>query len=346
MDGDALRDKYEEFHAAFPGASIFYAIKANPDVAVVQVLNELGSGFEVGTESSLRFLLDLGVPASRIISGNPLKPPAFVQLAYSAGVRRMTVDSTAEVDKIARLAPGSEVYVRISVPNEYSEWPLDRKYGVATGTAVELLVKAREKGLLPIGVTCHVGSQCTSPVAWSGALEQSAEVWQGAAGRGIRLSSLNIEGGFPAEYTRPVPSVADFAHTIDEGLRRNFPPGTELVLEPGRGLVGDAGVLVTSVIAKAERDGKRWLYLDAGVFNGLLESIGGIRYALATTKEGAKARYVVAGPSCDSMDVLPGEFDLPDLDIGDHVFIMSAGAYTTAYASQFDGISIPRVVVL
>ncbi|MFC1919735.1 type III PLP-dependent enzyme [Chloroflexota bacterium] len=346
IDKEILKKKFEEFNTTFPYANIYYAIKANPDIAIINFMSSLGAGFEVGSEGSLRLLLDLGISPSMIISGNPLKPISFIKHAHSIGISQMTLDSSAEIYKLANFAPGSEIHVRISVPNNYSEWPLDKKYGVDTGMAVDLLLEAKEYGLNPIGITFHVGSQCTSPIAWTEALKQCGQVWESASNRGLELSSLNLEGGFPAEYCKSVPPLGDFGFAIVKTLETTFPPGLKITLEPGRGLVGEAGVLVSSVIAKAKRDGHDWIYLDVGIFNGLMESIGGIRYPLVVNKKGKLTRYVIAGPSCDSMDALPGKFELPELEIGDHVFIMSAGAYTTAYASQFDGITVPEVLLI
>jgi len=125
-------------------------------------------------------------------------------------------------------------------------------------------------------------------------------------------------------------------------LKEEFPPGIEVFAEPGRAVVGEAGILVCSVVAKAKRDGEDWLYLDAGVFTGLMESIGGIQYVFTTHKNGRRRKWVVAGPTCDSMDVISKDTELPDLEVGDRVYISSAGAYTTAYASRFNGFSIPK----
>ncbi|MBI2958183.1 MAG: type III PLP-dependent enzyme, partial [Chloroflexi bacterium] len=232
------------------------------------------------------------------------------------------------------------------VSNNYSEWPLDKKFGIEEERAAGLLSEARDAGLRPAGIAFHPGSQCVGTRGWSEGLDQCTRVWEQAASGGIPLRSINMGGGFPSEYLKPVPTVQDISRAVHPALDRLFPAGTELLLEPGRGLVGEAGVLVTTVIAKADREGKRWLYLDAGVFNGLMESIGGIHYPLLVSKSGETTPHTVAGPSCDSMDVLPGEVDLPDLEIGDRVYIMSAGAYTTAYASRFDGIPIPRVILV
>ncbi len=346
MDTEIIAQDFQSFRSNFPKAGLFYALKANSDPAVARFFNALGSGFEVGSEGALRLVLDLGVPAHRIISGNPLKTPEFLRHAYSIGVRKFTLDSYSEIEKMAVTAPGSEVYVRIAVSNNYSEWPLDKKFGIEEEKAADMLDAARTAGLLPTGIAFHPGSQCVSTAGWEEGLLQCKRVWDEAASKDIILTSLNLGGGFPSEYLRPVPALGEIARVIDSTMGRLFPNDTELLLEPGRGLVGEAGVLVTSVIAKAERAGHKWVYLDAGVFNGLMESIGGIRYPLWVSSQGITAKNTVAGPSCDSMDVLPGEFDLPELEIGDRVYIMSAGAYTIAYASRFDGIALPKVVLV
>lgn len=346
MDADMIGEDLESFRSGFPGAGLFFALKANSDPAVANLFVRLGSGFEVGSEGTLRLLLDLGVPAARIISGNTLKTPEFLEHAYSIGVRRFTFDSYSEVNKMSRLAPDSEVYVRVAVSNNYSEWPLDKKFGIEEDKAADLLVAAREAGLRPTGVAFHPGSQCINTAGWAEGLIQCRRVWDQAASKGIRLSSLNLGGGFPTEYTRPVPSVADIAGEVYRSLNTLFPEGVDLILEPGRGLVGEAGVMVTSVVARATREGQQWLYLDAGIFNGFMESVGGIRYQMCAERSGPPIKYTVAGPSCDSMDVFSGEVQLPELEIGDRVYIMSAGAYTTAYASHFDGIPVPEVLLV
>jgi ornithine decarboxylase len=162
----------------------------------------------------------------------------------------------------------------------------------------------------------------------------------------MELQLLNLGGGFPCEYSRHVPSITEIIRTIKSSLKLDFPQDVKILVEPGRALVGEAGILATTVIGKAARAGKEWLYLDAGVFNGLMEATGGIKYRFFASRNGAPKKWILAGPSCDAMDIISKSVELPDLEISDKVYVMSAGAYTTAYASQFDGFRIPRTYLL
>ena len=346
VDKGVLRQQSEQLHCELPDATIHYALKSNSHRSVAEFFGDLGIGFEISSEGELGLLLDLGISPGNIVSSNPLKAQDFIRAAYSAGVALFAFDSYSEIEKLSKYAPGSGVCVRLSVSNEGSEWPLSGKFGVETEQAVELLVQAKERGLEPRGIAFHVGSQCTCPDTWVKAIEKSRVVWESVESRGIALRLLNIGGGFPIEYTKSVPSASEIADAIKAALRRIFPDGVELIAEPGRALVGEAGIIVASVIAKADRDGKKWVYLDVGVFNGLMETIGGIRYPVVTENRGMMSQHVLAGPSCDGFDVISPQVELPDLEIGDRVYIMSAGAYTTAYASNFNGFPVPETLLV
>lgn len=342
IDRQAIQQRLEEFQKAIGYAKVFYALKANPHKRITAFLQQRGVGFEISSEQELRSLLRHRVPPQRIISSNPVKSNTFIKGAYSAGVRLFAFDSYSEIEKLSEFAPNSKVYARISVSNEGSQWPLAKKFGVDIEDAVDLLARASEMHLEPYGITFHVGSQCTDPVTWVKAIEKSRIVWELAKNRGIELQMLNIGGGFPIRYTESVPSISRLAHIVRDAIENSFPKGVEIFVEPGRALVGEAGILVTTVIGKAVRNGQRWLYLDAGVFHGLMESIGGIRYPIGTVKNGPASEWVLAGPSCDSFDVISADVELSEPEIGDQVYIMSAGAYTTSYASRFNGFPIPR----
>ena len=343
MSRSIIREKAAQCGAGLPGVVSYYALKANDDPDVARTIAETGMGFEVGSVNELNEVMHLGVPVERIISSNPIKAPEFVNYAYSRGVRTFAFDSRAEVDKLVKLAPECEAVVRLSVPNEGSEWPLSGKFGVEFGPAVELLAYAKVKGLRAVGVNFHVGSQCMNLYAWDTALSLTAKLFEEARDIGLSFDLVNLGGGYPSQYLRPIPSVSQFEDVIRKSLARWFPKGVRLMLEPGRFLVGEAGVFVTRVIGKAQRQDGMWVMLDVGVFNGMAEALGGIRYEYRVLREGRKTRVIVAGPSCDGFDVVDREAEMVEPEVGDIVLILTAGAYTTVYAARFNGFPLPAV---
>ena len=337
---------YRRFTEAFTGSPVFYAIKANPDPRVAARLVSLGCGFEIASLAELALVAETGVDPARVISSNTIKAPAFVAAAHEYGVRHFGFDSEAEIDKLARYAPGSEVSVRLVVPNEGSDWPLDKKFGVAPTQAAELMRRAARRGLVPAGVTFHVGSQCRRPDSWAAALDIVHGVLDELARDGIEPRVVNVGGGMPvASASGPAPVADDVAAIVKQGVAR-LPWPVEVWLEPGRALVGEAGTLVTEVIGVAEREGRRWVYLDTGIFHGLAEAMGGIAYRFETADGAAPSPCTIAGPSCDSVDVITTEGLLPEVAAGDRVVIPNAGAYTTAYASTFNGFPAPETIVV
>ncbi len=347
MDLEGVKARFVQIRYHLPEVNIYYAVKANDDVGVLSALAQVGSGFEVASSEELRRVLSLGVSPEKIISSNPVKPEEFIDYAYREGVNRFAVDSFAEVEKIAKVAPRARVYVRITVPNEGSDWPLSRKFGVDLETALEILEFSKNKGLVPIGLTFHVGSQCNNLRNWFIAIKRSAQLWEEARRRGIKLLVLNMGGGIPVRYLQEALRVEDIAYYVRGLLRKYFPnPPYELQMEPGRGVVGDQGIMVVSVIGKAQRGDENWLYIDTGVFNGLAEALGGIRYPTYLERKGELKEWVIGGVSCDSMDTVAKNVYLPEPEVGDRLFLLSAGAYTTVYASEFNGFPKPEVICL
>ena len=346
MDPDVIEQKAALIGKQIKNAQVFYALKANPDIRLAKMLYEKGMGFEIASSGELKLVKSFGVDPGKIITGNTVKPVEFIQQLYAYGVRHFAYDSQDEVKKIARHAPGSKVYIRLSVPNEGSEWPLSQKFGVEMDEACDLLVLAKENGLEPVGITFHVGSQCTNIYNWDTAIDKARRLWDMVADRGITLSLLNIGGGYPIDYTKHVADIETIDRRIDTLLNDKFPEGVEVFIEPGRGIVGDAGVFMSKVIGKAKRGDENWLYIDVGVFGGLIESIGGIKYSYVVESSKAAKKWVVAGPSCDSFDVMDHDVVLPEPELGDRIFVLGSGAYTTSYASEFNGFAIPKTVIL
>jgi ornithine decarboxylase len=344
IDLGRVRANYRRLSAALERASIHYAVKANPHPAVLRALADEGCGFEISSEGELDLVEAIGRPAS-VLSSNPVKTERFIARAARAGVECFAVDSLEEVEKIAQAAPGASVYARLLVDNSGSEWPLARKYGVGPSEAAELLVRAGELGLRPLGTTFHVGSQCRVSASWDDALAVTAEVWNAVGRRGIELELLGIGGGFPVQHTRPIPTLDEIADVVRRGIAERFPSDIRVMLEPGRMIVGDAALLGAAVIGKARRGSEKWVYVDVGVFNGLMESIEGFSYEVVAPFGGPLERVVLAGPSCDSVDVIADAIELPAVDVGDRVFVLNAGAYTLSYASHFNGWPPPTVHV-
>ena len=344
IDRSLLRQAYRRIAASLPGAEVYYAIKANPHPGVLELLAGEGSGFEVSSWPELEAVRRLGVGMHRVISSNPVKRPDYIRRAFELGLDRFAFDSEQELEKLARWAPGSRVYVRLTVDNSGSEWPLSDKYGVPPERAVELLLAAPKAGLDPYGLTFHVGSQCRDPESWVRAIRTCHEIHRELAAHGQPLRMLSVGGGQPVHHLRPIPTVEAIGRRITQTVADLFGPEAPLItVEPGRALVGEAGTLVTSVIGRARRGADTWVYLDAGVFNAMMETIEGFRYELQTERGGPRHPVTVAGPSCDSVDTLFTVEPLPELEVGDRVYVMNAGAYTLSYASSFNGFEPPTV---
>jgi ornithine decarboxylase len=349
IDSDTVREKASLIGRSIKNSKIFYAVKANPDREILRFLNELNLGFEISSEGELEILSSLGVQPERIISSNPVKSLKFLSLASSYGINYFSYDSKEEIEKLSKLAPHCNVYIRLSVPNEGSEWPLSKKFGVELDEAAALLYAAKEKGLNPIGITFHVGSQCTNIYNWHIALDKARALWSKAEMDGLKLTLLNIGGGYPINYTKHVISIDAIEKDVNSLICDAFPEDVEIHIEPGRAVIGDAGVLVTTVTGKASRTDEDWLYIDVGVFNGLMESVGGIKYSYIVESykhAKSKKRWTLAGPSCDSFDVIVKNVALPEPNIGNLILILSTGAYTVSYASEFNGFSIPKTILI
>jgi ornithine decarboxylase len=342
LDIDVVRDNYQAFAKALPDTRVFYAVKANPAPEVLKLLVELGSCFDVASIHETETVLAAGCTPDRVSYGNTIKKESEIATAHRLGITMFAVDCEAEVEKVARAAPGARVICRIHCDGSGSEWPLSRKFGCEPAYAVDILELAQRRGLAPYGISFHVGSQQHNIEAWDRALASAAAIFRGCAERGITLSMVNLGGGFPAKYLRKTPKLESYGKAIFRALRKHFGNAIpETIIEPGRGLVGNAGVIEAEVVLIAKRspeDEVRWVYLDIGKFHGLAETIDeSIRYPIRTTRDRDEmAPCIIAGPTCDSVDVLyeKNPYPLPiSLAIGDKVLIEATGAYTATYSS-------------
>jgi ornithine decarboxylase len=342
VDLDVVADRFAQMRRHLAAVEIFYAVKANPAPEIIALLVELGASFDVASPNEVDLVLRHGADPKTLSYGNTIKKQRDIAHAFERGVELFAFDSLAELEKLALAAPGSKVFCRLLVENDGARWPLARKFGCDGAMAAELLGKAEAMGLIPHGLAFHVGSQQCDPEQWNGAVAQAAAVFRALESRGVQIYMLNIGGGFPARYGEDVAAIGDYASAIQRAMTRHF--GNRLprtLAEPGRYLVGDAGLLQAEVVLVARKsatDAVRWVYLDIGRFGGLAETEGeAIDYALRTPHDGKPVGpAVLAGPTCDSVDVLyqRAGYEMPlDLAIGDRVQFLSTGAYTTTYAS-------------
>jgi len=354
-DLSTIDSRMARLQAALPGVRPHYAVKCNPSAEVLRRLAGLGAGFEVASLGELELLLSLGVPSRDVLFSNTIKPGSHVTAAAAAGVNRFAFDCESELRKIAARAPGSSVYIRIRVDDSTSRFPLSRKFGAEARDARALMLLARDCGLEPYGVTFHVGSQCSTPSAWRSAMASVGRLLHQLAEDGVRLTMLDLGGGFPARYVDPVPPIEQYGRAITTAIDELLPYRPAVVVaEPGRYLVAESCVMVSSVLGREVRAGEEWLYVDVGVYNGLMETqqtLNEWSYPLWTSREDHQTArlipFTVAGPSCDSADTMFLATSLPaTMDVDDRLMIGSAGAYTLSYASNFNGFPPPTPVYL
>ena len=347
LDVDRVEQNYSRLKAALPLARVYYAVKANPAAPILDRLSLLGSSFDAASWEEIQACLDAGALPSDISFGNTVKKESAIKAAFAAGVTMFAFDSEPELKKLARSAPGARVYCRILVENKGAEWPLSRKFGCEAEMAKALMVKAAEWGLDPYGISFHVGSQQTQTGAYEAAIARVAMIFTDLKDAGINLRMVNLGGGYPVRYRAEVPEIDAFGDAIMGAMTEHFGNALpEMLIEPGRFMVGDAGVVSAEVVLvsrKSDEDPVRWVYLDIGRFGGLAETEGeAIRYEFRTPHDGAaEGPVTIAGPTCDSTDTLyeRSNYRLPmALDAGDQVQLLSTGAYVTTYASQaFNG---------
>ncbi|WP_394196238.1 type III PLP-dependent enzyme [Litoreibacter albidus] len=355
IDTELVAQQYRALKAGLGRADIHYAVKANPERKVIETLINLGSHFDAASRGEIELCLGLGADPADISFGNTIKRRSDIAFAYAAGITLFAADADEELEKIAEHAPGAQVYIRLIVEVSQADWPLSRKFGCDRDTALRLLDYAKELGLDPVGFSFHVGSQTRKADMWTPTLDALALIWHAAQDAGHNLSMLNIGGGFPAFHGEAIEAPTAYAAAVMAQVTERFGDVPRIMAEPGRGMVAEAGVIVAEVMLvsrKSDRDMHRWVYLDIGRFSGLAETEGeAIRYQFETARDGDECGpCVMAGPSCDSADVLyekrPMQLPLT-LKSGDRVLIRNTGAYTSSYSSiGFNGFPPLAVVTI
>ena len=348
IDRQIIADAYDQLGTCFPFAKIYYAVKANPAVEIIELLRDKGSSFDIASIYELDKVMATGVGPERISYGNTIKKARDIRYFYEKGVRLFATDSEADLRNIAKAAPGSKIYVRILTEGSTSaDWPLSRKFGCQPDMALDLLILAKQLGLVPYGISFHVGSQQRDIDVWDAAIAKVKVIFERLKEEdGITLQMINMGGGFPANYIQRTNDLETYAAEITRFLKEDFGDDLpEIILEPGRSLIANAGVLVSEVVLVARKSRtavERWVYADVGKFSGLIETMDeSIKFPIWTEKKGEMEEVVIAGPTCDSADIMYEnyKYGLPlNLSIGDRLYWLSTGAYTTSYSAvEFNG---------
>lgn len=342
-----LESKIKKIKENFDFAEIYYAMKANNHPFVLKKMKEQSLGFEIASYGEFLQLCEIGVRPENMICSNPVKPIRFIKESYKLGLRYFAFDSYSELEKFEKFAPEACLYVRLSVDNTTSDYPLSGKFGVTPQKAVDLIRLAKKKGLNVCGINFHVGSQCRNVNSWEEALVKVRHLLDQLALHNISIDFIDLGGGLPVNYGENILSIDAFALAIKGYIDKHIKPyNVRLFIEPGRAFVADSIDAVASVIGVRENHNSNIVTLDIGVFSGLIEMAQGFHYQIETDSKNPKKIYTLYGPSCDSMDKLFEKVSLNEVKVGDKIRILNAGAYSIVYASEFNGFPVPKLVVI
>lgn len=347
---EALRRQCASFIRYLPNVTPYYAIKANPHPEIIKTFIKLGAGFDVASAAEMDLVLDLGASPDKVIFANTIKSNEDISKAYKRKVKFMTFDNEPELYKIAKHCPGARVLVRLKVNNIGSTVELSLKFGADPEQAIFLLKKAKSLGLRPMGVSFHVGSQCLNVENYLQALDVSAVIFDDARQVGLDLTIVDIGGGFPIRHfdSDDHTTFKDLARHLRKKMKRLFDKNVKFIAEPGRFFAGPAGTLVTQVIGRTFRNNKNYYYLNDGLygdFSGIV--FDHARYEFKTLRRGQKFLSTLAGPTCDSFDTISLNEDLPELEVGNIIYVKNIGAYSCASAVPgFNGFPPAKIIMV
>lgn len=346
VDCDVVRRQYRALHEALPGVTLCYALKPLPDPAVVAELRDLGASFDVATTGEIRLVQREGVPPGRCIHTHPIKSDADIRAALRFGIRTFVVDNPDELRKFVRHRRRAEVLVRLSFRDPSAVVDLSRKFGCEPGAVPAMLELARSLRVPVRGLSFHVGSQVANASKYVEAIAACREIIEHSAQTGLAdLDVLDIGGGFPVPYHGETTPIGQFCRPIRQALKK-LPRKVRVLAEPGRFIAAPSGTCVASVVGRAQREGRWWYYLDDGLygcFSGQLYDH--VQYPVdCLDRGGDRHPCVLAGPTCDSIDVIREDIPLPELQIGDLLVGRMMGAYTSATSTNFNFIPRAKVV--
>ncbi len=345
LDKATVRHQYRSLRDALPGVTLHYALKPLPQDAVIDVLEEEGACFDLASNGEVDIMREHGINPAKCIHTHPIKKPSDISYALDYGCRVFVADNVCELEKLAEFKDQVKVLIRVSFPNPETKVDLSKKFGALPEEVLPLLEKARDLGIEIYGLSFHVGSQVKTAKRHVEAVTACADIIREAAAKGIAINVLDIGGGFPVDYDNAGETdIREFCKPIVAALA-NVPEGVRIIAEPGRFISAPCMIGICSVTGKSMRFGKPWYYLDDGVYCSYSGQIfDHVVYPKYTQKTGAIACSVLAGPTCDSIDIIAEDIPLPELEVGDLVIGKMMGAYTIATATNFNFIPQAKIV--
>ena len=343
LDCEQLQEQYKSLQQALPGVDFFYAVKAFPDDSVINTLKQMGSGFDLASLGEIEQVRHHRVNPRKTIHTHPIKKDKDIRDALRFGCTTFVVDNIDELKKFRKYRHRVGLLLRVSFRGTTAKVDLSRKFGCAADEALHLIHRAQQMGIHVKGLSFHVGSQSATPDAHVDAIQHCIDIMSQSD---VPLSTLDIGGGFPVNYDGNTVTIDEFCSPICDALKA-VPSDVNIIAEPGRFLVAPAVMSISSVMGKANRSGTTWYYLDDGVYGSFSGRIyDHAEYPLRTLKTGVKIPSVLAGPTCDSIDVIAENIALPELEIGDLVIGEMMGAYTAATATDFNSLERATLIVL
>jgi ornithine decarboxylase len=345
IDAERVRRQYRRLAAALPGVDLHYALKPLPHSSVINTLNAEGAYFDLATNGEVELVRRLGIAAERCIHTHPIKRDSDIRTALAFGVSRFVVDNPDELRKFVKFRTRASLLIRVSFRSPGAVVDLSRKFGCDPEMVGELFALAAELRITIDGLSFHVGSQAADPAMTVHAIGVCRGLLQDAAQSGHAANLLDIGGGYPVDYVHRSLPIEEYCAPIRAALQ-TLPSSVRVIAEPGRFICAPAAIAVSSVMGRALRDGQWWYYLDDGLYGSYSgQMYDHARYPVeALAADGPTYASVLAGPTCDSIDVIKEQLELPKLDIGDLIVGRVMGAYTWASASEFN--FFPRATVL
>lgn len=346
MSTDPVLKQINSFKRVMPNIQINYAVKCNPQHEVLQLLHDNGCSFDVASIAEVEMLTKInGIDFSKVLYSNPVRPVRYIQRAAQLGIRWFVVDSINEVDKVVNNCPDPQLYIRIIVPNKDSQFPLTGKFGVDLDGAKQIVDYCVEHNINLRGISFHVGSQCSNADNWVAGINISRVVFDYMISKGLSPDFIDIGGGYPVQHTTKVATIDHIGSAINRALSQF--ENVKVVAEPGRYVVSQSGHILCQVVSTNIRNGVKWVYLDCGVFHGLIEmTVDGFDYNFETIDNVPGQLVAIAGASCDSLDIVKKSAVMPDVQDGQFVIVKNAGAYTTTYGTSFNGFPPPITIVV